>query len=139
MQLAEQKMQEQANQHQKTLQEQKQYILNLEKLMTAEVDSHRKANDALQQAIEDKATLKGEVKELSQQLGSALEQIQKLTEDLASTRSLLDVQVQDRKAANAGASTSAPEPEKLRRPTQDKGKRPPAGQTLLWGVPEVNR
>ena len=55
MHTAEQKMQEQANQHQatlseqqKTLQEQKDYILKLEKLMTAEVDSHRQANDALQ-------------------------------------------------------------------------------------------
>ena len=88
---AEYKMQEQANQHQKTLQEQKDYILKLEQLMTAEVDSHRQANDALQQATENKSTLKGEVTVLSQQLGSALEQIQKLTEDLATTRSLLDV------------------------------------------------
>ena len=100
MQLAEQKMTQQALEHQTTLRDQQKYILKLEQMMTAEVDAHRQANDALQQATEDKSALKGEVKELSQQLGSALEQIQKLTEDLASTRSLLDVQVQDRKAAN---------------------------------------
>ena len=109
-------MQEQANQHQKTLQEQKDYILKLEQLMTAEVDSHRQANDALQQATEDKSALKGEVQELSQQLGSALEQIQKLFVDLATTRSLLDVQVKERQAANAGASTSAPGPAIVRKP-----------------------
>ena len=100
-------MKQQADEHQMTLQELKRYILNLEQMMRAEVKSHQQANDALQQATSDKAALKDEVQELSQQLGSALEQIQKLTVDLATTRSLLGVQDQYRQAANAGASTSA--------------------------------
>ena len=45
--------------------------------MRAEVKSHQQANDALQQAIGDKSALKEEVQELSQRLGSALDQIQK--------------------------------------------------------------
>ena len=60
--------------------------------MRAEVKSHQQANDALQQATRDKSALKDEVQELSQRLGSALDQIQKLTVDLATTRSLLDAQ-----------------------------------------------
>ena len=46
--LTEQKMKQQADQHQSTLQEQRKYILNLEQLMRAEVKSHQQANDALQ-------------------------------------------------------------------------------------------
>ena len=64
--LAEQKMKQQANQHQTTLQEQRKYILNLEQLMRAEVKLHQQANDALQQATGDKSALKEEVQELSQ-------------------------------------------------------------------------
>ena len=60
--------------------------------MRAEVKSHQQANDALQQATGEKSALKEEVQELSQRLGSALDQIQKLTVDLATTKSLLDVQ-----------------------------------------------
>ena len=93
--------------------------------MRSEVKSHQQANDALQQAIGDKTALKEEVCELSYRLESALEQIQKLTEDLTTTRSLLDVQDQDRQAANAGASTSAPVTVKSRIPTQAKGKKTP--------------
>ena len=116
-------MKQQADQHQATLQEQRKYILNLEQLMRAEVKSHQQANDALQQAIGDKTALKEEVQELSQRLGSALDQIQKLTVDLATTKSLLDMQDRDRQAANAGASTSAPGQSTLRIPTQAKGKK----------------
>ena len=71
----EEKLKQQADQHQTTLQEQRRYILNLEKMMTAEVKSHKQANDALQQATGDKTALKEEVQELSQRLGSALDQI----------------------------------------------------------------
>ena len=45
--------------------------------------------------------------------------------DLATTRSLLDVQDRDRQAANAGASTSAPMMTKLRIPAHVKGKKTP--------------
>ena len=123
--LTKQKLKQQADQHQTTLQEQRRYILNLEKMMSAEVKSHKQANDALQQSTGDKSALKEEVQELSQRLGSALEQIQKLTVDLATTRSLLDVQDKDRQAANAGASTSPPATTKLRIPAHVKGKKPP--------------
>ena len=94
--------------------------------MRAEVKSHQQANDALHQATGDKIALKEEVQELSQRLGSALEQIQKLTVDLATTRSLLDVQDRDRQAANARASTSALVTTKLRIPTHVKGKKTPS-------------
>ena len=67
-----------------------------------------------------------EVRELSYRLESALEQIQKLTEDLTTTRSLLDVQDTNRQAANAGASTSAPVIAKLRIPAHAKGKKTPS-------------
>ena len=93
--------------------------------MNAEVKSHKQANDALQQATGNKSALKEEVQELSQRLGLPLEQIQKLTVDLATTRSLLDVQDKDRQVANAGASTSAPTTTKLRIPTHVKGKKTP--------------
>ena len=66
-------MQQQADQHQTTLQEQRKYILNLEKMMHVEVKSHQQANDALQQATRDKTALKEEVCELSYRLESALE------------------------------------------------------------------
>ena len=122
----EQRLKQQADQNQATLQEQRTYILNLEKLMRAEVKSHQQANDALQQATGDKSALKEEVQELSQRLGSALDQIQKLTVDLATTRSLLDVQDRDRQAAHAGASTSAPATTKLRIPAHAKGKKTPS-------------
>ena len=119
-------MKQQADQNQATLQEQRKYILNLEQLMRAEVKSHQQANDALQQATGEKSALKEEVQELSQRLGSALEQIQKLTVDLATTRSLLDTQDRDRQAANAGASTLAPAATTMRIPTQAKGKKTPS-------------
>ena len=119
-------MQQQADQHQATLQEQRKYILNLEQLMRAEVKSHQQANDALQQATGEKTALTDEVRTLSSRLESALEQIQKLTEDLTTTRSLLDVQVTDRQAANAGASTSAPAATTMRIPAQAKGKKTPS-------------
>ena len=45
--LTKQKMKQQADQHQTTLQEQRKYILNLEKMMSVEVRSHKQANDAL--------------------------------------------------------------------------------------------
>ena len=93
--------------------------------MRAEVKSHQQASDALQQATGDKSALKEEVQELSQQLGSALEQIQKLAVDLATTRSLLDTQDQDRHAANVGASTSAPVTTKSRILAHAKGKKTP--------------
>ena len=120
------KMKQQADQHQATLQEQRKYILNLEQLMRAEVKSHQQANDALQQATGDKTALKEEVQELSQRLGSALDQIQKLTVDLATTKSLLDMQDRDRQAATAGASTSAPDQAKARIPAHAKGKKSPS-------------
>ena len=94
--------------------------------MRAEVKSHQQGNDALQQATGDKSALKEEVQELSQRLGSALDQIQKLMVDLATTRSLLDMQDRDRHAANAGASTSAPVTAKSRIPTHVKGKKTPS-------------
>ena len=119
-------MKQQADQHQATLQEHWKYILNLEQLMHAEVKSHQQANDALQQTIGEKTALTDEVRELSSRLESALEQIQKLTEDLTTTRSLLDVQNTDRQAANAGASTSAPIIAKSRIPAQAKGKKTPS-------------
>ena len=124
--LTEQKMKQQADQHQSTLQEQRKYILNLEQLMRAEVKSHQQANDALQQATGEKTALTDEVRTLSSRLESALEQIQKLNEDLITTRSLLDVQTTDRQAANAGASTSAPAATTLRIPAQAKGKKTPS-------------
>ena len=119
-------MKQQADQNQATLQEQRKYILNLEQLMRAEVKSHQQANDALQQATGEKSALKEEVQELSQRLGSALDQIQKLTVDLATTKSLLDMQDRDRQAANAGASTSAPAATTMRIPAQAKGKKTPS-------------
>ena len=94
--------------------------------MHAEVKSHQQANDALQQAIGDKTALKEEGQELSQRLGSALDQIQKLTVDLATTKSLLDMQDRDRQAANAGASTSALDQAKVRIPAHAKGKKTPS-------------
>ena len=54
-----------------------------------------------------------------------MEQIQKLTEDLTTTRSLLDVQDKDRQAANAGANTSAPVTIKSRILAHVKGKKTP--------------
>ena len=124
--LTEAKMKQQADQNQATLQEQRKYILNLEQLMRAEVKSHQQANDTLQQATGEKSALKEEVQELSQRLGSALDQIQKLTMDLATTKSLLDMQDRNRHATNAGASTSAPAATTLRIPAQDKGKKTPS-------------
>ena len=94
--------------------------------MRAEVKSHQQANDALQQATGDRTALKEEVQELSQRLGSALDQIQKLTVDLATTKSLLDMQDRDKQAANAGASTSAPGQSTLRLPAHAKGKKTPS-------------
>ena len=94
--------------------------------MRAEVKSHQQANDALQQAARDKTALKEEVRELSSRLESALEQIQKLTEDLTTTRYLLDVQDKDRQAANARASTSTPVTAKSRLPAQAKEKKTPS-------------
>ena len=94
--------------------------------MRAEVKLHQQANDALQQATGEKTALTDEVRELSYRLESALEQIQKLTVDLATTRSLLDVQDRDKQAANAGASTSAPATTKLRIPAHVKGKKTPS-------------
>ena len=94
--------------------------------MRAEVKSHQQTNDALQQATGDKIALKEEVRKLSYRLESALEQIQKLTEDLTTTRSLLDVQDKDKQAANAGASTSAPVTTKSRIPAHVKGKKTPS-------------
>ena len=70
--LTEQKMKQQADQHQTTLQEQRKYILNLEHLMRAEVKWHQQANDALQQATGDKTALKEEVQELSQRFGISI-------------------------------------------------------------------
>ena len=122
----EQRMKQQVDRNQITLQEQRKYILNLEQMMRAEVKSHQQANDALQQATGDRSALKEEVQELSQRLGSALEQIQKLTVDLATTRSLLDTQDRDRRAASVGASTSAPATTKLRIPAHAKGKKTPS-------------
>ena len=122
----EQRLKQQADQHQLTLQEQRKYILNLEQMMRAEVKSHQQANDALQQATGDRTALKEEVQELSQRLGSALDQIQKLKVDLATTRSLLDTQGRDKQAANAEASTSAPVIAKSRIPTRAKGKKAPS-------------
>ena len=124
--LIEAKMKQQADKHQATLQDQRKYILKLEQMMTAEVQSHKQANDALQQVTGDRSALKEEVQELSQRLGSALEQIQNLTVDLATTKSLLDVQDRDRQAANAGASTSAPTTAKVRIPAHAKGKKTPS-------------
>ena len=46
--------------------------------------------------------------------------------DLATTRSLLDVQDKDRQAANVGASTSAPATTKLRIPAHVKVKKTPS-------------
>ena len=71
----EQRMKQQVDRHQLTLQEQRKYILNLEQMMRAEVKSHQQANDALQQATGEKTALTNEVRELSSQLESALEQI----------------------------------------------------------------
>ena len=59
--LTEQKMKQQADQHQATLHEQRKYILNLEQLMRAKVKSHQQVNDALQQATGDKTALTEEV------------------------------------------------------------------------------
>ena len=55
-----------------------------------------------------------------------MDQIQKLTVDLATTKSLLDMQDRDRQAANAGASTSALGQAKLRIPAHAKGKKTPS-------------
>ena len=137
--LTETKMKQQADQNQATLQEQRKYILNLEQLMRAEVKSHQQANDALQQATGEKSALKEEVQELSQRLGSALDQIQKLTVDLATTKSLLDMQDRDRQAANAGASTSAPAATTLRIPAQDKGKKTPSRADTPMGSARSRR
>ena len=119
-------MKQQVDRHQLTLQEQRKYILDLEQMMRAEVKSHQQANDALQQATGDRTALKEEVHELSYRLESALEQIQKLTEDLTVTRSLLDTQNRDRQATNAGASTSASVTAKSRIPARAKGKKTPS-------------
>ena len=80
----------------------------------------------MQQATGEKTTLTEEVHELSSRLESALEQIQKLTEDLTATRSLLDVQNTNRQAANVGASISAPATAKSRIPAHAKGKKTPS-------------
>ena len=80
----------------------------------------------MQQATGDKTALKEEVQKLSRRLGSALDQIQKLTVDLATTRSLLDVQDRDRQATNVGASTSALATTKPRIPAHVKGKKTPS-------------
>ena len=101
--------------------------------MRAEVKSHQQANDALQQATGDRTALKEEVQELSQRLGSALDQIQKLTVDLATTRSLLDMQGRDRQAANAGASTSDTNNSKIKDTCTYQGEEdPPADRIPLW-------
>ena len=94
--------------------------------MRAEVKSHQQANDAFQQATGEKFALTDEVRELSSILESALEQIQKLTEDLTTTRSLLDVEDTDRQAINARASTSPPGQAKLRILAHVKGKKTPS-------------
>ena len=122
----EQRMKQQVDRHQLTLQEQRKYILDLEQMMHAEVKSHQQANDVLQQATGDRTALTEEVHELSYRLESALEQIQKLTKDLTATRSLLDMQKRDRQTANASASTSAPRQAKSRIPAHAKGKKTPS-------------
>ena len=62
----------------------------LEALVKTEVQANEKANAALQVATEGQSKLKGEVTDLNVQLQAALDQIHKLSVDLATTRSLLD-------------------------------------------------
>ena len=55
------------------------------------MQANKEANTALRVATEGQVKLKGEVQDLTVQLQAALDQIHKLSVDLATTRSLLDV------------------------------------------------
>ena len=90
LQQAEERRMQEAAQHQAQMQEQKAHIVYLEGLVKTEVLAHKQANAALRMANEGQIKLKGEVQDLSAQLQAALDQIQNLSVDLATTRSLLD-------------------------------------------------
>ena len=78
----------------------------LEALVKTEVQANEKANAALQVATEGQTKLKGEVQDLNVQLQAALDQIHKLSVDLATTRSLLD----------AGGRPRPQQPQQLQQP-----------------------
>ena len=74
-------------------------------MVKSKVQAHKEANAALQKAIGEQVKFKGEVQDLSGQLQSTLNQIHKLSIDLATTRSLLDP-LPRRQQDDGGASTS---------------------------------
>ena len=102
---AEERRKEEAAQHAAQLREQKSHMTYLETMVQTEVQAHKKANAALQQATGEQMKLKGEVQDLSEQLQSALDQIHNLSVDLATTRSLLDAGSR-RQHGDSGPSTS---------------------------------
>ena len=91
------------------MKEQRTHIAYLEGLVKTEVQAHKQANVALRLANEGQTKLKGEVQDLLAQLQAALNQIQNLSMDLATTRSLLDAGAKPKwkqHMDDSGASTS---------------------------------
>ena len=136
---AEQQRTEEAAQHAVQLREQRQHVQYLEGVIKTEVQAHKQANAALRVANEGQVKLKGEVQDLSVQLQAALDQIQKLSVDLATTRSLFDTgaggrpfpqqppqqQQQQKVDDGAGPSTSTRK-KKPKLDAQKKGKKTPS-------------
>ena len=106
---AEERKKEEAAQHAAQMKEQRTHIAYLEGFVKTEVQAHKQANVALRLANEGQTKLKGEVQDLSAQLQAALDQIQNLFVDLATTRSLLDAGAKPKGRQHdddGGASTS---------------------------------
>ena len=107
--------------------------------MRAEVKSNQQANDALQQATRDKSALKEEVQELSQHLGSALDQIQKLTVDLPPQDLFWICRTEIGKLQT---QEPAPQHQQLHNRGylhMPRGRKPPAGQIPPWRVLGADR
>ena len=120
---------QEAAQHQAQLQEQKAHIVYLEGLVKTEVLAHKQANAALRMANEGQVKLKGEVQDLSARLQAALDQIQNLSVDLATTRSLLDAGTKPQgrqQKDDGGASTSKGQKWVKLEIVLDKGKKTPS-------------
>ena len=113
---AEQRRSEEAAQYEALMRDQRKHVQHLEDVVKIEVQANKEANAALRVATEGQVKLKGEVQDLTVQLQAALDQIHKLSMDLATTRSLLEEggrprqqqpqQPQQQKHDDGGASTS---------------------------------
>ena len=97
--------QEEAAQHKEEMRNQKRHIALLSGMINKEVKANEEATAALKKANEEQASTQQQVAALSAELKAALAQINDLSVNLASTRSLLDA-VPQQKAAEGQAGTS---------------------------------